>query len=115
MDLILSKTACIQPCFRAGLWRKTCYPFFDWSVTILFNFWILFYCTSHFFTIRLQTSFLFNLLLGVGKTSLVHLIVKGSSIARPSQTIGCTVDVKARLTFFYVGHLGSYDCMLTLC
>lgn len=31
---------------------------------------------------------------GVGKTSLVHLIVKGSSIARPSQTIGCTVDVK---------------------
>ncbi|XP_052197671.1 small GTPase LIP1-like [Diospyros lotus] len=31
---------------------------------------------------------------GVGKTSLVHLIVKGSSVARPSQTIGCTVDVK---------------------
>ncbi|KAK6922911.1 hypothetical protein RJ641_011215 [Dillenia turbinata] len=31
---------------------------------------------------------------GVGKTSLVHLIVKGSSIARPPQTIGCTVDVK---------------------
>ncbi|KAK7318532.1 hypothetical protein RJT34_03235 [Clitoria ternatea] len=31
---------------------------------------------------------------GVGKTSLVHLIVKGSPIARPSQTIGCTVDVK---------------------
>lgn len=31
---------------------------------------------------------------GVGKSSLVHLIVKGSSTARPSQTIGCTVDVK---------------------
>ncbi|XP_050207225.1 small GTPase LIP1 isoform X2 [Mercurialis annua] len=31
---------------------------------------------------------------GVGKTSLVHLIVKGSSTARPSQTIGCTVGVK---------------------
>ncbi|KAJ0593718.1 putative small GTPase, sigma-54 interaction domain, ATP-binding site 1 [Helianthus annuus] len=31
---------------------------------------------------------------GVGKTSLVHLIVKGSSIARPAQTVGCTVDVK---------------------
>ncbi|XP_061344474.1 small GTPase LIP1-like isoform X2 [Gastrolobium bilobum] len=31
---------------------------------------------------------------GVGKTSLVHLIVKGSCVARPSQTIGCTVDVK---------------------
>uniref|UniRef100_A0A5B6Z350 Uncharacterized protein n=1 Tax=Davidia involucrata TaxID=16924 RepID=A0A5B6Z350_DAVIN len=31
---------------------------------------------------------------GVGKTSLVHLIVKGSSIARPPQTIGCTVSVK---------------------
>ncbi|KAL2240980.1 small GTPase LIP1 [Sesamum indicum] len=31
---------------------------------------------------------------GVGKTSLVHLIMKGSSIARPSQTVGCTVSVK---------------------
>ncbi|KAJ0242094.1 Small GTPase LIP1 [Hirschfeldia incana] len=31
---------------------------------------------------------------GVGKTSLVHLINKGSSIHRPSQTIGCTVGVK---------------------
>ncbi|KAG2711721.1 hypothetical protein I3843_04G083700 [Carya illinoinensis] len=31
---------------------------------------------------------------GVGKTSLVHLIIKGSSVARPPQTIGCTVDVK---------------------
>ncbi|XP_038707903.1 small GTPase LIP1-like isoform X2 [Tripterygium wilfordii] len=31
---------------------------------------------------------------GVGKTSLVHLIVKGSSVARPCQTIGCTVEVK---------------------
>ncbi|KAK6150518.1 hypothetical protein DH2020_015450 [Rehmannia glutinosa] len=31
---------------------------------------------------------------GVGKTSLVHLIMKGSSIARPPQTVGCTVDVK---------------------
>ncbi|CAI9096949.1 OLC1v1033221C2 [Oldenlandia corymbosa var. corymbosa] len=30
---------------------------------------------------------------GVGKTSLVHLIVKGSSVNRPSQTIGCSVDV----------------------
>ncbi|XP_021887593.1 small GTPase LIP1 isoform X2 [Carica papaya] len=31
---------------------------------------------------------------GVGKTSLVHLIVKGSFIARPPQTVGCTVGVK---------------------
>ncbi|KAL3649185.1 sphingosine N-acyltransferase subunit lip1 [Castilleja foliolosa] len=31
---------------------------------------------------------------GVGKTSLVHLIMKGSSTARPPQTVGCTVDVK---------------------
>lgn len=31
---------------------------------------------------------------GVGKTSLVHLIVKGSAVARPPQTIGCTVSVK---------------------
>nr|CAD1843080.1 unnamed protein product [Ananas comosus var. bracteatus] len=31
---------------------------------------------------------------GVGKTSLVNLILKGSAIARPAQTIGCTVGVK---------------------
>ncbi|XP_068652548.1 small GTPase LIP1-like isoform X2 [Aristolochia californica] len=31
---------------------------------------------------------------GVGKTSLVHLIDKGYAIARPNQTIGCTVSVK---------------------
>ncbi|KAK6150532.1 hypothetical protein DH2020_015464 [Rehmannia glutinosa] len=35
-----------------------------------------------------------NFCSGVGKTSLVHLIMKGSSIARPPQTVGCTVDVK---------------------
>lgn len=37
---------------------------------------------------------IFNLVLGVGKTSLVHLILKGASISRPSQTVGCTVGVK---------------------
>ncbi|CAL8109245.1 unnamed protein product [Prunus armeniaca] len=31
---------------------------------------------------------------GVGKSSLVHLIVNSSSIARPPQTVGCTVGVK---------------------
>ncbi|KAK1298005.1 putative GTP-binding protein [Acorus calamus] len=31
---------------------------------------------------------------GVGKTSLVHLFVKGSAISSPSQTVGCTVGVK---------------------
>ncbi|XP_042512767.1 small GTPase LIP1-like [Macadamia integrifolia] len=31
---------------------------------------------------------------GVGKTSLVHLILQGSSIRRPPQTIGCSVGVK---------------------
>ncbi|XP_020591508.1 small GTPase LIP1-like [Phalaenopsis equestris] len=31
---------------------------------------------------------------GVGKTSLVHLLVNGSAISRPSQTVGCTVEVK---------------------
>ncbi|CAH2073341.1 unnamed protein product [Thlaspi arvense] len=30
----------------------------------------------------------------VGKSSLVHLILKGCSIVRPSQTIGCSVGVK---------------------
>lgn len=40
-----------------------------------------------------------NLCSGVGKTSLVHLIMKGSSVARPPQTVGCTVSVKVRLLF----------------
>lgn len=31
---------------------------------------------------------------GVGKSSLVQLIVNGLSIARPSQTVGCSVSVK---------------------
>ncbi|XP_028765975.1 small GTPase LIP1 isoform X1 [Neltuma alba] len=31
---------------------------------------------------------------GVGKTSLVHLIVKGSPVTHPPQTIGCTVGVQ---------------------
>ncbi|KAK8949153.1 hypothetical protein KSP39_PZI006219 [Platanthera zijinensis] len=31
---------------------------------------------------------------GVGKTSLVHLIVNGSATSRPSQTVGCAVDVR---------------------
>lgn len=31
---------------------------------------------------------------GVGKSSLVHLILKGSAVARPAQTIGCAVGVK---------------------
>lgn len=33
---------------------------------------------------------------GVGKTSLVNLITKGTTIAAPSQTVGCAVDVKVR-------------------
>ncbi|KAK4765254.1 hypothetical protein SAY86_026344 [Trapa natans] len=31
---------------------------------------------------------------GVGKTSLVHLIINSRAISRPSQTIGCSVSVK---------------------
>lgn len=31
---------------------------------------------------------------GVGKSSLVHLLLNGSSIARPSQTVGCEVGIK---------------------
>ncbi|KAL8160743.1 hypothetical protein V2J09_002280 [Rumex salicifolius] len=31
---------------------------------------------------------------GVGKTTLVHLIMNGHSISRPPQTIGCSVSVK---------------------
>lgn len=33
-------------------------------------------------------------LTGVGKSSLVHLLLKGSAVARPAQTIGCAVGVK---------------------
>ena len=36
----------------------------------------------------------FSPFLGVGKSSLVHLILKGSAIARPAQTVGCTVGIK---------------------
>lgn len=31
---------------------------------------------------------------GVGKTSLVHLIANGSATSRPSQTVGCAVEVR---------------------
>lgn len=37
--------------------------------------------------------------IGVGKTSLVHLITKASSITRPAQTIGCSVNVKVTSNF----------------
>ena len=43
-----------------------------------------------------------NLLIGVGKTSLVHLIIKGSSITHPTQTIGCTVGVKVRFNILLI-------------
>ncbi|KAF2284237.1 hypothetical protein GH714_020026 [Hevea brasiliensis] len=43
---------------------------------------------------------------GVGKTSLVHLIVKGSSVARPPQTVGCTVGVK-HITYMNSGSSSS--------
>ena len=39
-------------------------------------------------------------LAGVGKSSLVHLLIKGSPITRPSQTIGCTVGVKVKTPHF---------------
>lgn len=41
-----------------------------------------------------------NLCSGVGKTSLVHLIMKSSSVASPSQTVGCSVSVKVSLLFY---------------
>lgn len=44
-------------------------------------------CSEWMLLIVNQLSVFFNLLLGVGKTSLGHLILKGSSIARPSQTV----------------------------
>ncbi|KAK4773791.1 hypothetical protein SAY87_028810 [Trapa incisa] len=43
---------------------------------------------------------------GVGKTSLVHLIVNGSAVSRPSQTIGCAVGVK-HITYGSVGSSSS--------
>ena len=33
-------------------------------------------------------------LTGVGKSSLVHLLLNGSAVARPAQTIGFAVGVK---------------------
>lgn len=55
--------------------------------------WIYVVVVYHF-------SLIFDLVSGVGKTSLVHLILKGSSISRPSQTVGCTVGVKVILFLF---------------
>lgn len=40
-----------------------------------------------------------SVFLGVGKTSLIHLIMTGSSIAQPPQTIGCNVAVKVVVAF----------------
>ncbi|KAK4256741.1 hypothetical protein QN277_006426 [Acacia crassicarpa] len=45
---------------------------------------------------------------GVGKTSLVHLIVNGSPITHPPQTIGCTVGV----THIAYGNSGSSSSSL---
>ncbi|KAK3157327.1 hypothetical protein QOZ80_2AG0119480 [Eleusine coracana subsp. coracana] len=39
---------------------------------------------------------------GVGKSSLVHLLLEGLAVARPSQTIGCTVGVK-HITYSSLG------------
>jgi len=36
----------------------------------------------------------FNNVLGVGKTSLVHLICQNEPTSNPGWTIGCSVDVK---------------------
>lgn len=59
--------------------------------------------TSRSFGWKYDTLYIdINLLVGVGKTSLVNLIVKGSSIARPPQTIGCTVDVKVRIAVTHI-------------
>ncbi|TXG71757.1 hypothetical protein EZV62_000336 [Acer yangbiense] len=51
---------------------------------------VVYFCDL--FTAQISNSCTY--LLGVGKTSLVHLIVKGCSTAHPPQTIGCTVGVK---------------------
>lgn len=57
------------------------------------------FCTSLILTMVSEIISIFKFLVGVGKSSLVQLIVKGSSIARPPQTIGCTVGVKVRQNF----------------
>ena len=41
-----------------------------------------------------------DLFLGVGKTSLVHLICHNEPIGNPSWTIGCSTDVKVCEEFF---------------
>lgn len=56
-------------------------------------------CSEWMLLIVNQLSVFFNLLLGVGKTSLGHLILKGSSIARPSQTVAPHSQCEG-ITFF---------------
>lgn len=38
----------------------------------------------------------------MGKSSLVHLIMTGSSIAQPPQTVGCNVAVKVILAYRFL-------------
>ena len=40
---------------------------------------------------------------GCGKTSLVQALVQGSAPARPVPTVACSVQVKVRIRFFYLG------------
>jgi hypothetical protein len=51
---------------------------------------------------------------GVGKSSLVHLILKSSAIARPAQTVGCTVGVKVSIFCAFVTCTVCNLCLITL-
>ena len=51
---------------------------------------------------------------GVGKSSLVHLILKSSAIARPAQTVGCTVGVKVSIFCAFVTCRVCNLCLITL-
>ena len=64
----------------------------NWTSTIQLH-------VSEFYTAGYSASVVcfvlnFSLFSGVGKSSLVHLILKGSGVALPAQKVGCTVGIK---------------------
>lgn len=78
--------------FKCNCIMHVCLMIFLQNSALLYTISCNFSCKGR------PSSFDFESYIGVGKTSLVHLIVNGSSTARPPQTVGCSVGVKVRTT-----------------
>lgn len=96
------------PCFN-----PTCYIVClqNWQVaTILTGYSSLAVCI----VCCLAVCIVLSPLSGVGKSSLVHLILKSSAIARPAQTVGCTVGIKVSIFCAFVTCRVCNLCLITL-